>query len=214
MDQFIDQYLSLATTKYAGLNLTRILDREDFKFKQYLDSIYPLEASKNFKYDFDKAEYVVDVGFGGGFPLLPLAHLYKDKQFIGFEAREKKVLAVRDIAASMGINNVKVYHQRLEKILFDEECLILSKAVADVAKLLPLIATNAKLTVYFYKGPQFKENEEFRRIFNTWVLKEERLYEIENSSLSRYIVGFQNKNVPCGTNSRTEKERELFSSFI
>ncbi len=214
MEQFIDKYLSLLETKFSGLNLTRITDREDFKQKQYIDSLEPLKHSKIFKSDFDLAGLVLDVGFGGGFPLLPLAHAFPDKKFIGIEAREKKVFAVREIAKELDLANVTVYHQRLEDLVIDKPCLVLSKAVADVEKLLPMINSTEKISVYFYKGLSFKENENYQKILRTWDVREECFYTFNNSSVSRYIVGFQNKNVPCGTISKSKAEKKLFSSFI
>jgi 16S rRNA (guanine527-N7)-methyltransferase len=45
LDQFTDKYLELLTGEYAGINLTRITNAQEFKDKQIIDSLAPLEQS-------------------------------------------------------------------------------------------------------------------------------------------------------------------------
>ena len=76
----------------------------------------PETESKVFKNCLEKTKLMVDVGFGGGFPILPLAFNNPDKKFIGFEARAKKAQVVQKIAAALGLTNAKLMHQRLETV--------------------------------------------------------------------------------------------------
>lgn len=117
MLDFSIKYLHVLKTKLAGLNLTNILDPDEFYHKQILDSIHPYLQSPLFQSHVQKRGVVVDVGFGGGFPILPLAKLLPDVHFIGVESKRKKVDAVTLIAAELGLTNVKLVHSRLEDFL-------------------------------------------------------------------------------------------------
>lgn len=58
---------------------------------------------------------VVDWGTGGGLPLIPLAVLRGEAFYTGVDAVEKKVLAVRAMARSLGLPNVATWHGRAEQ---------------------------------------------------------------------------------------------------
>ena len=87
--KFCENYLQLINDRYKGLNLTRILNKDDFYEKQYLDSIKPFEISKICQ-SFEGP--IVDVGFGGGFPSLPLSNEFKEKFFSGASHMRKKMI--------------------------------------------------------------------------------------------------------------------------
>ena len=201
MSELISKYLSLVKGEYAGLNLTRILTDEDFKNKQWLDSLAPLDKVNCLREDIQKAEVVIDVGFGGGFPLLPLAEVFHAKQFIGFEARSKKAKAVQDIANKLGLTNVSTYHHRLEDILIDKQATIFLKAVGKVNDFLSKINATCPIRVYFYKGPGFDEQEskQLTDALKTWNIIADIQYDLFENS--RRIIGFEPKNVPRGTKS-------------
>ena len=82
MLDFSIRYLNILKTQFEGLNLTKILEQDEFYHKQILDSILPYQESKLFQDDVKKTGLVVDVGFGGGFPILPLAKLLPHVRFV------------------------------------------------------------------------------------------------------------------------------------
>ena len=177
MKEFAKKYLDLLTGEFAGINLTRITSPEEFYQKQILDSVLPETESKVFKNCLEKTKLMVDVGFGGGFPILPLAFTNPDKKFIGFEARAKKAQVVQKIAAALGLTNAKLMHQRLETVDFDVDTMITFKGVGKVGDYLPMIRTNKTVYVFFYKGPNFYELEDIEDMIETnWELIEEKSY--------------------------------------
>ena len=89
-EEFSDKYLEILKGELAGINLTRITDEDEFYHKQILDSVIPFEGSEVFQQAVKECGRVVDIGFGGGFPILPLAHKLPDVNFLGMEARERR----------------------------------------------------------------------------------------------------------------------------
>lgn len=209
MKNFSERYLDLLKGEFSGINLTRIESPEEFYNKQILDSILPETKSKVFKEALEKTKLLVDIGFGGGFPILPLAFNNPDKKFYGFDARAKKAQVVSKIATALEIKNAKLKHFRFEEILFDQEAVVTFKAVGKVSDLLPLFKTKKSLYVFFYKGPNFYELEDIEEILETWELIEETSYEVEGTD-GRMLLGFKNKKVLHGTaHSNLTKLSEL-----
>lgn len=213
MLEFSMKYLHLLKTKYSGLNLTRILDEQEFYEKQVLDSILPYEQCTLFKESLDRSGILVDIGFGGGFPLLPLAHHCPTIKARGFESRGKKAEAVQDIAEELGLTNVITYHERVHDICFDLPCVITFKAVGTIMDFLPAITPGTKdIIVFFYKGPSYMEKEHpffEKTLSKNWELRINQLLSIPGTE-ERRLVGFSPRNVPRGT----VKELASLAEFI
>lgn len=200
MKNFSQKYLDLLTGEFAGINLTRITSPEEFYNKQILDSVLPETHSDVFNKALEKTGMLVDIGFGGGFPILPLAYKHPDKKFYGFDARAKKVQIVSKIAISLNLTNVKLMHKRFEEVIFDRDVVITFKGVGKVNELLPMIKTNKTAYVFFYKGPNFYELEDIESLLDTWELIEEVSYDVEGTE-GRVLLGFKNLKVLRGTNT-------------
>jgi len=200
MLDFSVRYLNILKTKLAGLNLTNILDSDEFYHKQILDSINPYLESRLFQEDVKKTGIIVDVGFGGGFPILPLAKLLPDVKFVGVESKRKKVDAVKLIAEELGLTNVKLVHSRLEDFYFDVPATITFKAVGTIGDYLPIINRKDKVKVFFYKGPSFQEleGEQIKKLEINWKLIENQQIKVPGTQ-ERYLISFQAQNVPRGT---------------
>lgn len=201
MLDFSIRYLQVLKTKLAGLNLTNILDADEFYHKQILDSINPYLQSELFQSHVKMRGIVVDVGFGGGFPILPLAKLLPDVKFIGVESKRKKVDAVKLIAEELGLTNVKLVHSRLEDFQFDRPATITFKAVGTALDYLPAIhGTTKDISVFLYKGPNFMEleSEDLSKLEKNWRLLENQEISVPGTQ-QRFLVSFESLNVPRGT---------------
>ncbi|MCF8058086.1 MAG: class I SAM-dependent methyltransferase [Bacteriovoracaceae bacterium] len=207
MRDFSDNLLDLLNDKYGSLNLTRINEPEEFFQKQVLDSILPCDLFNSFSKSIEKGLHL-DIGFGGGFPLLPLGHKYPGTKFIGFEARRKKADAVRDIALDLKLKNIKTYHYRIEDILIDVPCSLSFKAVGKISDYIKKINSNKPITVYFYKGPNVKELESVPEKIESFrkVLDEE--YDLPGTN-GRSFIAYQSANVPRGTKKALVKLSQL-----
>ena len=91
------------------LNLTRITSREDFWIKHVADS---LSLGLALPTVLRQPAAVADIGFGAGFPLLPLAWANPALEITGFEAKQKKALFVREEAVKLGLANVRIVSQQ------------------------------------------------------------------------------------------------------
>jgi 16S rRNA (guanine527-N7)-methyltransferase len=202
MKEFTDKYYELLNTTYAGINLTRINDFEEFENKQIVDSIRPYEEAKIFKDLLDDKKILVDVGFGGGFPILPLANKLPQCKFFGIETRNKKVTTVTKIADELGLKNIKLIHNRLENVNIDMNVVMTLKAVGKVHDFLSKINCKKTIEVYFYKGPNFYELEKDQLIEakKDWDIIEEIKLNIPGTE-ERNFIGFRNKRPVKSTNS-------------
>jgi 16S rRNA (guanine527-N7)-methyltransferase len=71
---------------------------------------------------------ILDVGTGGGFPGIPLAILFPETNFHLVDSIGKKIKVVDAIVGSLGLNNVKTTHSRVENITGQYD-FIVSRAV-------------------------------------------------------------------------------------
>lgn len=90
---------------------------------------------------FKPGSKVLDIGTGGGFPGIPLAILLPDVQFTLIDSIRKKTLVATEVAAALGLKNVRVLWQRAEeqKELYD---FVVSRAVMPMPDLVKLVRKN------------------------------------------------------------------------
>ncbi len=136
------------------VNLTAIKDPEEFTLKHFVDSVtcFNLEEYK-------KANTVLDLGTGAGFPGVPLAILSPEKEFVLVDSLNKRLKIIQELCENIGINNVKTIHGRAEDLaqnpahrqMYD---ICVSRAVANLNVLfeycLPFVNTGGYM--FAYKG--------------------------------------------------------------
>ena len=88
-------------------NLTSLRSRKEQEIYHILDSLSAYQY-------FIPYHNVLDVGTGPGFPGLPLAIAFPDKQFHLVESNGKKVAYLRHVLTQLDLKNVHVYHRRIE----------------------------------------------------------------------------------------------------
>ena len=88
---------------------------------------------------FKPREKVLDVGTGGGFPGIPLAILFPETDFHLVDSIGKKIKVVTEIAAALGLQNVKASHLRAEQVT-DKYNFIVSRAVTRLIDFYPWIS--------------------------------------------------------------------------
>ena len=81
--------------------------------------------------EFAEGSKVLDIGTGGGFPGIPLAILFPNVEFTLVDSIGKKITVVKGVSESLGLKNVKAYHERAEKIK-DKFHFVVSRAVTQM----------------------------------------------------------------------------------
>ena len=194
--KFSEFYLSYLVQHFSGLNLTRITNPDEFYEKQVLDSVYPFENYKNLSELVSKTGLFVDVGFGGGFPILPLRELIDDDvKFFGIDSRKKKVDAVNSISKSYNQKNIYFIHNRLESVYFNEPAFVTFKAVGDVSKMLKLFKGVRGSYILFYKAKNFESLEPNFKVNNGFKFIEMKKYNIGENERS-YVLFEKINNCP------------------
>ncbi|MCY1527863.1 Ribosomal RNA small subunit methyltransferase G [compost metagenome] len=87
---------------------------------------------------FRAGERVLDVGTGGGFPGIPLAILFPETEFHLVDSIGKKIKVVSEVAAALGLKNVKASHLRAEQVT-DKYNFVVSRAVTRLIDFYPWV---------------------------------------------------------------------------
>ncbi len=98
------------------LNLTRITSPEDFWEKHLWDSLQGVAPWLADSALAEQPQSVVDIGTGGGFPGLPLAMTCPRWAVTLMDATRKKITALQQASADLGLDNVKFLAERAEQV--------------------------------------------------------------------------------------------------
>ncbi|QEY33554.1 16S rRNA (guanine(527)-N(7))-methyltransferase RsmG [Synechococcus sp. RSCCF101] len=136
------------------LNLTRLVEGDDYWIAQVVDSLWPLLPWIERGGELE----AIDVGTGCGFPGLALAIALPGARVCLVDSVGRKLEAVQAMAAALGLaGRVRCRHERIELTGRDRSCrgrfdLALARAVAPgpvVAEyLMPLLAPSGRAVLY------------------------------------------------------------------
>lgn len=131
--QQFDQLFELYQNWNAQIN---VISRKDIDFLYERHILHSLGIAKIC--EFLPGSQVLDVGTGGGFPGIPLAILFPDTQFLLVDAIGKKIKVVNEVAAGIGLKNLKAVHSRAEQVNQNFD-FIVSRAVTQLKDFYPWI---------------------------------------------------------------------------
>lgn len=132
-----EQYRQLGELYSHWNTQINVVSRKDID-KLYLHHVLHSLGIAKFT-NFVAGTRVLDVGTGGGFPGIPLAILFPDVQFHLVDSIGKKIKVVRNVATTLGLENVEADHIRAEQL--DEKYdFIVSRAVTRLADFYPWVA--------------------------------------------------------------------------
>ena len=166
------EFMELVLERNEYINLTAITDRDEFKKKHLMDSIICYGWD-----EIEKAQNIIDVGTGAGFPGIPLALLYPDKQFLLLDSLNKRLEFINESAEKLEVKNIRTLHARAEdagreEMLREKFDLSLSRAISSLSVVseycLPFVKPGGVL--YTYKTKRAVD-------------------EIEESLLARKLLG-------------------------
>ena len=104
---------------------------------------------------------ILDVGTGAGLPGIPLAIFYPEKKFLLLDSNGKKTRFLFQVKTELALNNVEVFHNRVETFKSSEQIdIVLCRAFASLTKMVQqfghLMENHSKLLAM--KG-QYPEKE-------------------------------------------------------
>lgn len=145
------QYLQLLSKWNKAYNLTAIRDLESMVSHHALDGL----SAHKFILQSDKR--LIDVGTGGGVPGVLLAIVRPDIAVFLLDAVGKKARFLRQVKREMGLQNVTVIHDRVEKYSPSEKFdVVISRAFSEVNQFLSWTAHLGDKSTRFLamKGPR------------------------------------------------------------
>jgi len=154
-----EKYMKQVLEWNEKVNVTAITNEEDFVKKHFIDSV----LCANFD-EIGKADHIIDVGTGAGFPGVPLALIFPEKQFLLIDSLGKRIKILDEMVGKLEIPNVKTLHTRAEDLARNKAyrekfdgCV--SRAVANLATLAEYCLPFVKIGGAFlsYKGPEAVE---------------------------------------------------------
>lgn len=128
-DQQKSQFQKLETLYKDWNEKINVISRKDIDEFYERHVLHSLGIAKIM--EFADGTKVLDIGTGGGFPGIPLAILFPNVEFTLVDSIGKKITVVNAVAESLGLKNVKAYHERAEKIK-DKFHFVVSRAVTQM----------------------------------------------------------------------------------
>lgn len=113
----------------ATYNLTTITDASSVLTLHVADSLTLVPKVKEFA---PAAKRVLDVGSGGGLPVVPLAVMRPDLSVSAVDTVKKKAVFLRQAGVMCRLRNFTVYNDRVEKLSLSPFDVITSRAFASL----------------------------------------------------------------------------------
>lgn len=143
---------------YAEWNeRVNLISRKDFEHLYERHILHSLGIARVVQ--FKKGSRIVDVGTGGGFPLVPLAVLFPHCTFHGIDGIGKKIAAVQGVIQGLGLTNCTAEQVRSEdhKQRYD---FIVSRAVTTLPEFLRMtkhLVPKGQGKLYYLKGGELAD---------------------------------------------------------
>lgn len=141
------QFLRILNKWNRVYNLTAVRSIDDMVGRHVLDSLAvlqwlpPVVETSHALVNKDATADVLDVGSGGGLPVIPLAILRPDLQFVSVESNGKKTRFQHQALLELGVRNVRVKQERVESTV-DMAHTIVSRAFTAPERFLSAVEKN------------------------------------------------------------------------
>lgn len=192
VQQFI-KYHEILVEWNSFMNLTGITEYEEVVQKHFVDSLALCKAV-----DVSKAESLIDIGTGAGFPGIPLKIAYPHLKVTLLDSLQKRIKFLNEVAAQLGLQDVETIHGRAEdfakpSMKRESYDLCVSRAVANLASLSEYCLPYVNLGGYFipYKSGKVEEELETSKkavFLLGGKIEEEVKFYLPDSDISRSLI--------------------------
>lgn len=138
-DRQKEQFAALYDLYYDWNSKINVISRKDIGNLYQHHVLHSLAIAKYIS--FKPGTTIMDMGCGGGFPGIPLAIMFPEVQFHLVDSIGKKVRVAGEIAAAIGLTNVRTSHSRAEEIK-DKYSFVVSRAVMQLPDLVKICRKN------------------------------------------------------------------------
>lgn len=138
-DRQKEQFAALYDLYYDWNSKINVISRKDIGNLYQHHVLHSLAIAKYIS--FKPGTTIMDMGCGGGFPGIPLAIMFPEVQFHLVDSIGKKVRVAGEIAAAIGLTNVRTSHSRAEDIK-DKYSFVVSRAVMQLPDLVKICRKN------------------------------------------------------------------------
>lgn len=138
-DRQKEQFAALYDLYYDWNSKINVISRKDIENLYEHHVLHSLAIAKYVT--FKPGTTVMDMGCGGGFPGIPLAIMFPEVQFHLVDSIGKKVRVASEIAAAIGLENVRTSHSRAEEIKY-KYSFVVSRAVMQLPDLVKICRKN------------------------------------------------------------------------
>ena len=176
------------------VNLTAICEPREVVVKHFLDSLTVVPL-------IPPGAFLLDLGSGGGFPVIPVALVRPDVRAVSVDSVEKKIFFQRQACRVVGVNNVEAVHLRGEELgrkypaAFDVG---VSRAFSDIPSFLAMIgpAVRPGGTAIAMKGRRGAEEAAASAglLPGGFTLTREIDFTLPNDGGSRTVIMYVKKN--------------------
>ncbi|HET6511437.1 MAG TPA: 16S rRNA (guanine(527)-N(7))-methyltransferase RsmG [Candidatus Kapabacteria bacterium] len=157
------QYAKLLIEWNQKVNLISRKDEENVLSRHVLHSL-SLAMPQSMDSEFEEGSIVLDIGTGGGLPGVPLAIVRPDCTFRLVDSIQKKITAVSEMIAQLGLTNIQALAGRAEEMRKQKKLTpnfdgVVSRAVAPLDELVGWTKNLIKPGAFLYslKGGDLSE---------------------------------------------------------